>query len=174
MDMVQRVIARVGTTTAVILALAGLPNLAQATDHTTGHQVGKVAAFAEICGYGSRARQIHNRYSEMADFADGYAYWRQYLGKYDSVRTQCGQIKDISDQLISLNPRDLRAQEPVEKATPEIFDGRWIFEIADTSNLSSPDRRVVEIRDNRFTTEILVNGWRGIIRGEVRAAMKCA
>jgi hypothetical protein len=167
MNMVQRVIVRVGTTAAVILALAGLPNLAQATEHTTGHKVGKVAAFAEICGYGSQARQVRTQYGSLPDFSEGYKYWRKYLGKYDAVRTSCGTVKNALDQLTVLDPAALGAQEHAEKATPENFDGRWIFEIADADNFSVTDTRTVEIQDNQFAVKFSINGWHGQIRGEI-------
>jgi hypothetical protein len=47
------------------------------------------------------------------------------------------------------------------------FDGTWIFEITDTDNLSATDRRIVEIKNNRFTTKVSTNGWRGELHGEI-------
>ena len=55
-------------------------------------------------------------------------------------------------------------------ATPtgrEGFDGRWVFEITDTDNLSATDRRIVEIKDNKFTVDVSTNGWRGQLQGEI-------
>ncbi len=172
MNKIQRVIAFAGAATAMILALSGLPKVAQAIEHTTGHQVGKVAVFAEFCAYGSRARQIRSKYSNLPNFDDGYKYWRKYLGKYDIVHPPCGQVKDIADQLISSNVQDLGAQqsESVEKATPEgreDFDGRWVIEIADASDESRTDTRIIEIKDGRFSVEVSFYGWRGAVAGQI-------
>ncbi len=135
MHQIRRLTAIAGIATALTLALSGLPKVAEATKHTTGHQVGKLAVLAEICGYGGRARQIRTQYSNLPDFGDGYAYWRQYLGKYDTVRTPCGKVKEFADQLIGLNAQDLGAQdeqtapapdtEQQARRDPSYYNGRW-------------------------------------------------
>jgi hypothetical protein len=138
---------------------------------------GKVAAFAEICGYMSQAQQIRSFYTFLPDFDEGYQYWRQYLGKYDAVRANCGVVKGYVDQLVSLAPQEPIAPLPGkgEGATAglpqsfvgEDFDGRWIFEIAHIDNKSLKDRRVIEIKDGKFSVEVSFDGWRGTVTGEI-------
>lgn len=103
MNQLRRLIAISGTATVLTFALSGVPSMVQAHEHTTGHQVGKVAVLAEYCGYGSRAKEIRSKFSNFENFEDGYQYWQHYLVKYDYVHPRCGQIRDVADQLIGLS-----------------------------------------------------------------------
>ncbi len=101
MNKVRGMMAAGAAVAALVLVFAGASKVAEAIEHTDGYKVGKVAAFAEICGYISQANQIRTRYSFLPDSDEGYKYWRQYLGKYDAVRSPCGVVKNITDDLLS-------------------------------------------------------------------------
>jgi hypothetical protein len=57
------------------------------------------------------------------------------------------------------NTEGLQATAPL----PD-FDGRWVLEF---TNGSVTDRRIVEIKDNKFTTKVSTNGWRGTVAGDI-------
>ena len=96
------------------------------------------------------------------------------LSESECVAIEC---EDKDEQATNSLPDSQATQETpshtdsiVAKATPEGgegFDGRWVFEITDTDNLSATDRRIVEIKDNTFTTKVSTNGWRGQLHGEI-------
>jgi len=99
----RSMIAIAGAATALILAGSSVPDRVQAAEPTIGHQVGKLAALAEICGYRSRARKIQSKYGFLPDFEDSLKYWRGYWGVFDQVHGPCGQVKDLADELIDLD-----------------------------------------------------------------------
>ncbi len=103
MARMRRTIAITGAATALILAASSVQTGAEADDSSIGHQVGKLTALAEICGYRGRARAIQSKYDFLPDFEDSLKYWRGYWGTFDQVHGPCGVVKDLADELIDMD-----------------------------------------------------------------------